>query len=71
MIISITATHATSCRTVTTDYMEMFPYNLPDNHPVDVKITSYDPPFRTAPFIFVNIQRYNRSYGVPSSLSRA
>jgi hypothetical protein len=29
------------------------------------------PPFRTAPFIFVNIQRYNRSYGVPSSLSRA
>src|SRR6266511_2607925 len=29
------------CR-VTTDYMEMFPYNLPDNHPVDVKITSCD-----------------------------
>jgi hypothetical protein len=29
------------CR-VTTDYMEMFPDTLPDNHTIDVTITYYD-----------------------------
>jgi hypothetical protein len=33
------------------------------------KAVEFYPTFRIAPFIFVNIQRYNRSYAFPSSLS--